>query len=522
MLLVIDSPAAGSSLDAGRVLVRGWAHHGRHPVARVTVTVAGMTVRAHLGRDRLDVAEFLEDPRAALAGYEVEIDLGGIAAGPLPIVVTAFSMDGTTRVSTSTQVEVEPARSAIPDVPALAWPPLRRPRRRLVRPRPLRLLVAARSLDLGGSQLRMAEFAEGIAGDDACHLTVISPLEGPLRARLEAAGATVEITPEIRHDDPGQYAEGVRDLGRGLDGRFDVAYAFTLTGFAALDAAGQVGIPTVLRVGENERLEVVAAWIGMALHPAVSARAQEVIEAASQVTFNSRAGLVAHRDHGLRGRFAVLHNGIDLAQAAGARTPGSKADARARLGVPPGARLLLLPATLWPVKGQGNLVHALATLAGKHPDLAVVLVGAAHRPYADAVRRVADSHGLGERVRMEPFADDLGPWWHASDLLVCSSETEAAPAILLEAGAHRLPVVSTSVGFAPELVERGRSGWLCRPDSVRDLARVLDLAARASSTHLEEMGRRLHARVVEEHDLAANLRSTRRMLRRASAGRRPM
>ena len=80
--------------------------------------------------------------------------------------------------------------------------------------------------------------------------------------------------------------------------------------------------------------------------------------------------------------------------------------------------------------------------------------------------------------------------------------------VLLEAMAHRRPVVATPVGGTPEVVSDGETGLLVPPRDPEALAQALRrvLEDPALARRFGEAGRR---RVTERFDLAA---TTRRML----------
>lgn len=62
----------------------------------------------------------------------------------------------------------------------------------------------------------------------------------------------------------------------------------------------------------------------------------------------------------------------------------------------------------------------------------------------------------------------------AMDALVLPSHTEGLPRVLLEAGAAGVPVVATSVGGVPGIVEDGDTGLLCPPQNPEELAATVD------------------------------------------------
>jgi glycosyltransferase involved in cell wall biosynthesis len=513
MPIRIDEPTAGQRVR-GTLRVRGWAHL-EGGVARVQIRLGPHRFDARIGRHRPAVGIALDDATAVFAGYEAEIDLAAIgASGPVDVTVEAYDMDSRPLLSHTVEIEVEHAVVR----PGARFRPRPRVRRRRRSEFPVRLLIAARSLDQGGSQLRMAELAESMVRDPRFDVAVLSPVDGPLRARLETAGVPVHVRPGVPYDDPGGYAAGVAELAAWMRGRLDVVLVFTMTGIDVLHAAETLGVPRVLRVGEHEPLATVARWVGRAIHPEVEARALRTIAASSAVVFLSQVGRRVHRAYGLRGRAVVLPSGIDT------RRPESfaltRAQARTQLGLPPEARIAMLSTSLWPIKGQAVLVRSFAAVTARCPDLCLVMMGDGPESYIDAVRTYADTLGLSDRITILPFTDDLDPWWRAADLVAFSSETEAAPAVVLEAGAWGLPVVATRVGNVEEVVEDGVSGWLCRPSDAADLARALEAAASASDATLERMGAALRERVRRDHDHTTNVDQLARLLLTLTAGPR--
>ncbi len=69
---------------------------------------------------------------------------------------------------------------------------------------------------------------------------------------------------------------------------------------------------------------------------------------------------------------------------------------------------------------------------------------------------------------------DIHSWYALADLLVCASDIESLPRTVLEAMAFETPVLATEVFGIPELIEDGRTGWLCEPRDVNALAEALD------------------------------------------------
>jgi hypothetical protein len=56
--------------------------------------------------------------------------------------------------------------------------------------------------------------------------------------------------------------------------------------------------------------------------------------------------------------------------------------------------------------------------------------------------------------------EEMVAFYQGLDAVICASRTEGGPHPLLEASACQIPVISTRVGLAPELIEHGRNGLL--------------------------------------------------------------
>jgi glycosyltransferase involved in cell wall biosynthesis len=144
----------------------------------------------------------------------------------------------------------------------------------------------------------------------------------------------------------------------------------------------------------------------------------------------------------------VIPYGVDTA----AFHPDLAARARVRseLGIPLDAAVVGIVGDLIPLKGQHTLLEAARL---KADETYYVVVGAA-RPgddesgtYATRLREMA-----GGNMILTGHRGDAPAVLNALDLLVIASERETGPLVLLEALACGIPVISTPVGRAPELL----------------------------------------------------------------------
>ena len=68
---------------------------------------------------------------------------------------------------------------------------------------------------------------------------------------------------------------------------------------------------------------------------------------------------------------------------------------------------------------------------------------------------------------------DVADVMRASDVFVLPTISDSQPTVIMEAMASRLPVVSTTQGGIPDMVEHGVDGTLVEPDNVPQLALAL-------------------------------------------------
>jgi glycosyltransferase involved in cell wall biosynthesis len=150
----------------------------------------------------------------------------------------------------------------------------------------------------------------------------------------------------------------------------------------------------------------------------------------------------------------------------------ARTEARTTFGVPAGAFVVGsfqkdgvgLGAGLEPklIKGPDTLVATLAGLRAFIPELFVLLTGRA-RGY---VRRELDRIGIPHTHRYAGSRGELAAAYHALDAYVITSRQEGGPKGVLEAMATGVPVVTTRVGQAPDVVRNGHNGVLADVDDV--------------------------------------------------------
>jgi len=115
----------------------------------------------------------------------------------------------------------------------------------------------------------------------------------------------------------------------------------------------------------------------------------------------------------------------------------------------------------------------VALLCLEFPTLRLEIAGTG--PQREDLEREAGRLGLTSGVRFLGWQRDLGPIFRSWDIFAMPTLEEGFGMAGLEAMAEGLPVVATSVGGLPEVVEDGQTGYLVPPSDVTALSGRLRL-----------------------------------------------
>ncbi|UAK23358.1 glycosyltransferase family 4 protein [Sphingomonas nostoxanthinifaciens] len=172
----------------------------------------------------------------------------------------------------------------------------------------------------------------------------------------------------------------------------------------------------------------------------------------------------------------------------------------------PGIPGFVAVARLAPQKGLPLLIEAAGRLARDGRDFTLTLVG--DGPLRAELTAQAARLGLSDRVVFAGICDGAGVRRHllAARAFVLPSFAEGLPVVIMEALALRRPVVVSAIAGTPELVDH-ECGWLVPAGSVEALADAMAAVLDADPAQLAAMGEEGRARVLAQHDAAANARA---------------
>jgi glycosyltransferase involved in cell wall biosynthesis len=190
--------------------------------------------------------------------------------------------------------------------------------------------------------------------------------------------------------------------------------------------------------------------------------------------------------------------GIDL-RTFRPRSPRARAEARRELELPESAFVVgsfqkdgvgwgegLEPKL---IKGPDVLVAAAERLRERVPELWFLLTG----PSRGYVRAGLERLGVPYRHVFLPSVESVAEAYEAIDLCLVASREEGGPKAVLESMAVGVPLVTTRVGQAVELVRHGENGWLVDVEDVDGLVEWAARVAEAPGGDLEAVLRRGHA-----------------------------
>jgi len=190
----------------------------------------------------------------------------------------------------------------------------------------------------------------------------------------------------------------------------------------------------------------------------------------------------------MKSKIKVVHLGIE---------PGeykTKEEARAFLSKEsqPQELWLGIIAELHPVKGILYAIDALALIFEKNPHVHLYIIGEGDQ--RSIIEKQIEKRRLKEAVHLVGFLDNAQSYIKAFDIFVLPSLSEAFGYTLLEAGLAEVPVIATSAGGIPEVIDE--AGIIVPAKNAKALSEAIQ-SLLSSEEQRNHLGTSLNKRVRE-------------------------
>jgi len=136
----------------------------------------------------------------------------------------------------------------------------------------------------------------------------------------------------------------------------------------------------------------------------------------------------------------------------------STVDLRAELNISPDSVVIATVAALAPHKAHHMLLKAAYQVVKKHPDVKFLFAGEGE--LKSEIEKNIYNLQLEKTVILLDFIENIGTVYGAADIFALSSEEEGLCTSLLDAMYFGLPIVATSAGGIPELVQDEVNGLI--------------------------------------------------------------
>jgi len=158
------------------------------------------------------------------------------------------------------------------------------------------------------------------------------------------------------------------------------------------------------------------------------------------------------------GEFRNNHNNINL---------------RKELGISENTIVVSTVAALASHKAHHVLLKAANLVLKKHSDVKFLLAGEGEM--RSIIERYINNLGLKKSVILLGFIEGIGAVYRASDIFAITSEEEGLCTSILDAMHFGLPIVATSAGGIPELVQDGINGFIVPVNDYTSVAERLNV-----------------------------------------------
>ena len=163
-------------------------------------------------------------------------------------------------------------------------------------------------------------------------------------------------------------------------------------------------------------------------------------------------------------KIRVIPTGICMIKYDKKTAEKNREEIRKELSIKPEAFVILYAGLLVPRKGIDKIIQ----IADKLRKEAVVFLLAGDGPKRKEYEAKVKKLNLEKKVLFLGWRADMHKLYQVTDLLLLPAEGEGLPGVVMEAMIHGVPCVASNIPCIPDLIENGRSGFLCEKNNINE------------------------------------------------------
>jgi L-malate glycosyltransferase len=314
-----------------------------------------------------------------------------------------------------------------------------------------RVLHVVETVGSGGVEHRRLSLARLLDPSKYEQRLVCTQAFGALPLRLEEAGCPVSTVGRLqRIFDPAPYA-GVLRVVRQFEPH--IIHGAVYEGVAMAALVGQRHRVPVI-IGEETSVSPDRRWSGHLLFGTLAHSCDHMV-AVSRPAHAYLTGYLRVPRH----RVSLIHNGVQEVMD----VPTERRIQLSRsIGLPESSVVVGAVGRLWDeVKRFSDFLRGVAILRKEGLRLHALIVG--DGPDRGSLESLSRQLGIEESVSFCGYREDARDLYSLMDVCVLPSAQESFGLVLVEAMQAGVPVIGTSVGGIPDIIEDGKSGILVPP-----------------------------------------------------------
>jgi glycosyltransferase involved in cell wall biosynthesis len=165
-------------------------------------------------------------------------------------------------------------------------------------------------------------------------------------------------------------------------------------------------------------------------------------------------------------KIRVISTGIDSSKFVSKDAKKNCNEIRKELKIKADTTIILFAGLLIPRKGVDKLIRMADKLRKENAVFLLAGDGPKRKEYEQMVKDLK----LDDKIIFLGWRKDMARLYQASDVFILPAEGEGLPGVVMEAMAYSVPCVASNIPCIPDLIENGKSGFLCDKDDVDDFA----------------------------------------------------